>query len=86
MHQLLKSKNLPLRTMHLRVMRRPSASVTWMSTTIWPKAVAGWTYIHDRATGKLLCRSPNMIPHENLFAQPRVEDVRMLPGANGGVE
>lgn len=51
-----------------------------------PKAVAGWIYIYDRATGKLLCHSPNMIPHENLFAQPRAKDVRMLPGANGGVE
>lgn len=46
----------------------------------------GWTYVHDRASGKLLRRSANMIPHENLFAQPTEEGVRMLPGANGGVE
>ena len=25
----------------------------------------GWVYVHDRATGKLLRRSENMIPHEN---------------------
>jgi alcohol dehydrogenase (cytochrome c) len=46
----------------------------------------GWVYVHDRETGELLRRSDNMIPHENLFAQPTEEGVRMLPGANGGVE
>ncbi|HTW29343.1 MAG TPA: PQQ-binding-like beta-propeller repeat protein [Acetobacteraceae bacterium] len=46
----------------------------------------GWVYVHDRASGALLRRSPNMIPHENLFAQPTEAGVRMLPGANGGVE
>ncbi|MFQ5467045.1 MAG: pyrroloquinoline quinone-dependent dehydrogenase [Kiloniellaceae bacterium] len=45
-----------------------------------------WTYIHDRATGKLLRRSPPMVPHDNLFALPTAEGTRMLPGANGGVE
>jgi len=46
----------------------------------------GWTYVHDRETGDLMCRSENMIPHENLFALPTKEGTRMLPGANGGVE
>ena len=46
----------------------------------------GWVYVHNRETGKLIRRSPNMIPHENLFAQPTEQGVRMLPGANGGVE
>ncbi|MBV9653077.1 MAG: PQQ-binding-like beta-propeller repeat protein [Acetobacteraceae bacterium] len=46
----------------------------------------GWTYVHDRATGRLIRRSDPMVPHDNLFAQPTAEGVRMLPGANGGVE
>ncbi|MBV8400536.1 MAG: PQQ-binding-like beta-propeller repeat protein [Acetobacteraceae bacterium] len=46
----------------------------------------GWVYVHNRETGKLIRRSPNMIPHENLFALPTEKGVRMLPGANGGVE
>jgi len=46
----------------------------------------GFVYVHDRATGKLIRRSANMVPHENLFAQPTEAGVRMLPGANGGVE
>ncbi len=46
----------------------------------------GWTYVHDLQTGKLIRRSPAMVPHENLFAQPTSEGTRMLPGANGGVE
>lgn len=46
----------------------------------------GFVYVHDRATGRLIRRSEPMIPHENLFAQPTEKGVRMLPGANGGVE
>ena len=46
----------------------------------------GWVYVHDRQTGKLIRRSPAMVPHENLFALPTAEGTRMLPGANGGVE
>jgi alcohol dehydrogenase (cytochrome c) len=46
----------------------------------------GWVYVHDAETGELLRRSEAMIPHENLFTQPTEEGIRMLPGANGGVE
>lgn len=46
----------------------------------------GWVYVHHRETGELLRRSENMIPHENLFTPPTEEGIRMLPGANGGVE
>jgi PQQ-dependent dehydrogenase (methanol/ethanol family) len=47
----------------------------------------GWVYVHDQKTGKLLRRSPNMVPHEALFALPTTgRGTRMLPGANGGVE
>ncbi|MEE9139616.1 MAG: PQQ-binding-like beta-propeller repeat protein [Alphaproteobacteria bacterium] len=47
----------------------------------------GWVYVHDRKTGKLIRRSPAMVPHESLFALPTEGlGTRMLPGANGGVE
>jgi alcohol dehydrogenase (cytochrome c) len=46
----------------------------------------GWVYVLDRQTGKLIRRSPAMIPQENLFTQPTEKGIRMLPGANGGVE
>ncbi len=44
----------------------------------------GWYYVFDIDNGKLLKRSENWVPHENLFALPTAEGVRMLPGANGG--
>ena len=46
----------------------------------------GWVYILDAATGKLVRKSTNFVPHENLFALPTPEGTRMLPGANGGAE
>ncbi|MFQ5889802.1 MAG: pyrroloquinoline quinone-dependent dehydrogenase [Gemmatimonadota bacterium] len=46
----------------------------------------GWTYVLDAETGERIRRSQNWVPHENLFAQPTAEGVRMLPGANGGAE
>lgn len=46
----------------------------------------GWTYVLDAETGERIRRSTNWVPHENLFAQPTSEGVRMLPGANGGAE
>jgi PQQ-dependent dehydrogenase (methanol/ethanol family) len=46
----------------------------------------GWVYVLDAATGRLVRRSVNVVPHENLFAQPTPEGTRMLPGANGGQE
>ena len=46
----------------------------------------GWVYVHDRRDGHLIRRSAPMVPHDNLFALPTEEGVRMLPGANGGVE
>ncbi len=45
----------------------------------------GWVYIHDRRDGRLIRRSPSMVPQDNLFALPTAEGTRMLPGANGGV-
>src|SRR5260221_1800131 len=47
----------------------------------------GFVYVNDRETGKLIRRSPAMVPQENLFALPTEgKGTRMLPGANGGVE
>ncbi len=46
----------------------------------------GWLYVLDAASGKLVRRSDNFVPHENIFAQPTPEGTRMLPGANGGAE
>jgi alcohol dehydrogenase (cytochrome c) len=55
------------------------------------KAVAeagktGWVYVLDRATGKPIRRTNAFVPQANMFAQPTVKGVRMLPGANGGSE
>jgi PQQ-dependent dehydrogenase (methanol/ethanol family) len=47
----------------------------------------GWLYILDAASGKLVKKSDNFVPHENIFALPTGgEGTRMLPGANGGAE
>jgi alcohol dehydrogenase (cytochrome c) len=46
----------------------------------------GWLYVIDAATGKLVRKSQNFVPHENIFALPTAEGTRMLPGANGGSE
>jgi PQQ-dependent dehydrogenase (methanol/ethanol family) len=46
----------------------------------------GWVYVLDAATGKLVRKSVNFVPHENIFALPTPEGTRMLPGANGGAE
>jgi PQQ-dependent dehydrogenase (methanol/ethanol family) len=45
-----------------------------------------WVYILDAATGKLVRKSENFTPQENMFALPTPEGTRMLPGANGGSE
>jgi alcohol dehydrogenase (cytochrome c) len=46
----------------------------------------GWVYVLDAANGKLIRKSTNFVPHENIFALPTPEGTRMLPGANGGAE
>jgi len=45
-----------------------------------------WVYVLDAATGKLVRRTDNFTPQENMFALPSAEGTRMLPGANGGNE
>ena len=45
-----------------------------------------WVYVLDAATGKLVRKSQNFTPQENMFALPTPEGTRMLPGANGGAE
>ena len=46
----------------------------------------GWLYVVDAATGKLVRKSQNFVPHENMFGLPSEKGTRMLPGANGGSE
>jgi alcohol dehydrogenase (cytochrome c) len=46
----------------------------------------GWVYVVDATTGKLVRKSDNFVPQENMFALPSEKGTRMLPGANGGSE
>jgi alcohol dehydrogenase (cytochrome c) len=47
----------------------------------------GWFYIVNRDTGKLIRRSDAFVDQsKNMFSQPTMEGVQMLPGANGGAE
>jgi alcohol dehydrogenase (cytochrome c) len=45
-----------------------------------------WVYVLDAATGKLVRKTENFTPQENMFALPTDKGTRMLPGANGGAE
>ncbi|HEY9514299.1 MAG TPA: PQQ-binding-like beta-propeller repeat protein, partial [Gemmatimonadaceae bacterium] len=44
----------------------------------------GWVYILDRRTGARIRRSAAFVPHENTFASPTAEGVRIMPGMGGG--
>ncbi|GAC1412530.1 MAG: methanol/ethanol family PQQ-dependent dehydrogenase [Burkholderiaceae bacterium] len=46
----------------------------------------GHVYVNDRSNGKLIRYSEAMVPQENMWTLPTEAGVRMLPGANGGVE
>ena len=46
----------------------------------------GWVYVVDATTGKLVRKSDNFVPQENMFGLPTDKGTRMLPGANGGSE
>ncbi len=46
----------------------------------------GHVYVHERNTGRLVRFSEAMIPQDNLWVPPTATGVRMLPGANGGVD
>jgi PQQ-dependent dehydrogenase (methanol/ethanol family) len=45
-----------------------------------------WAYVLDAKTGKLIRRTQNFTPQENIFALPTPQGTHMLPGANGGTE
>lgn len=45
-----------------------------------------WVYVLDAASGKLVRKTENFTPQENMFALPTAQGTRMLPGANGGAE
>lgn len=44
----------------------------------------GWIYILDRRTGQRIRRTAEFVPHENTFAAPTPEGVRIMPGMGGG--
>ena len=44
----------------------------------------GWYFVHDRRDGKLLFKSPALVPQENLFKRPGKEGIRITPGPGGG--
>src|ERR1700716_2043413 len=46
----------------------------------------GHIYVNDRKDCSLIRFSEAMVPQENMWTVPTKEGVRMLPGANGGVE
>jgi len=46
----------------------------------------GFIYVHDAKDCSLIRYSETMVPQENMWTLPTKEGVRMLPGANGGVE
>jgi alcohol dehydrogenase (cytochrome c) len=46
---------------------------------------SGWCFAIDRATGKLLFRSEEVVPHINPYAVPTAEGVRVSPGGGGAV-
>jgi len=46
----------------------------------------GWVYVVDATTGKLIRKSQNFVPQENMFGLQSEKGTRMLPGANGGSE
>ena len=46
----------------------------------------GHVYVHNRKDLSLIRFSEAMVPQENMWVLPTPEGVRMLPGANGGVE
>jgi alcohol dehydrogenase (cytochrome c) len=46
----------------------------------------GFVYVHDAKDCSLIRVSEAMVPQENMYALPTKDGVRMLPGANGGVE
>ena len=43
----------------------------------------GWLYVVDAATGKLVRKSQNFVPQENMFALPTEKGTRMLPAPTG---
>jgi alcohol dehydrogenase (cytochrome c) len=46
----------------------------------------GFVYVHDAKDCSLIRYSEAMVPQEHMWTLPTKEGVRMLPGANGGVE
>ncbi len=45
---------------------------------------SGWLYTLNRETGKMIKRSDNFVPQDNLFANPTEKGINIAPGARGG--
>ena len=52
--------------------------------TVAQAGKVGWVYILDRRTGARIRRTAGFVPHENTFAAPTTEGVRIMPGMGGG--
>jgi outer membrane protein assembly factor BamB len=46
---------------------------------------SGWCFAIDRASGKLLFRSEEVVPHINTYAVPSAEGIRVSPAGGGAV-
>jgi alcohol dehydrogenase (cytochrome c) len=48
---------------------------------------AGWCYVIDRASGRLLFRTDEVVPHQNTYAAPSSasEGIQVAPGTGGAV-
>src|SRR5207249_4522063 len=44
----------------------------------------GWVHVLDRRTGQRIVRSDAFVPHDNMFARPTAQGVRIAPGIQGG--
>lgn len=44
----------------------------------------GWFYVLDRRNGKLIYKSDELVPHQNMFKRPTVEGIDIAPGGAGG--
>jgi glucose dehydrogenase len=44
----------------------------------------GWLYLLDRRDGKLLYKSAEFVPHQNMFKRPTAEGIVIAPGGAGG--
>lgn len=44
----------------------------------------GWMFVLDRRNGRLLYKSDEFVPHDNMFKRPTAEGIDIAPGGAGG--